>query len=83
MNTLNRVRMILGSALSLGDRAQLLDSSSPLLGAVPEFDSMAVVTVVTMLEDELGITVDDDELSAEVFSTVGNLVALVDSKLKP
>jgi acyl carrier protein len=42
---------------------------------------MAVVTVVTMLEDELGITVDDDELSAEVFMTVGSLVELVERKL--
>jgi acyl carrier protein len=83
MDTLNRVQLILGSTLSLGDRAKSLTLDSPLLGAIPEFDSMAVVAVVTMLEDELGITVEDDELGADVFATVGNLVALVDSKLKP
>jgi acyl carrier protein len=41
--------------------ASTLDSR--LLGALPEFDSMAVVAVVTMLEDQFGITVADDELS--------------------
>lgn len=52
-----------------------------MLGGLAEFDSMAVVSVVTMLEDELGITVSDDELSADVFATVGSLVDFVESKL--
>lgn len=81
MDTLNIVRNILRDSLSLGNRADSLDASSPLLGAIPEFDSMAVVTVVTMLEDQLGVTVADDELSAEVFATVGSLVKLVEEKL--
>jgi acyl carrier protein len=42
---------------------------------------MAVVTVVTMIEDELGITIEDDELSADVFATVGSLADFVSSKL--
>jgi acyl carrier protein len=81
MDTLNIVRNILRDSLSLGNRADSLEASSPLLGAIPEFDSMAVVTVVTMLEDQLGLTVADDELSAEVFATVGSLVKLVEEKL--
>ena len=36
---------------------------------------MAVVTVLTMIEDEFGITVDDDEVSADVFETLGTLAA--------
>jgi acyl carrier protein len=51
-----------------------------LLGSIPEFDSMAVVTIVTMIEDEFGITVDDDDLSAEVFETLGSLEKFVSSK---
>jgi acyl carrier protein len=81
MDTINRVKSILRSALSLGDRADRLTASSPLLGSIPEFDSMAVVTVVTMLEDELDITVTDDELSADVFATVGSLAEFVDQKM--
>jgi acyl carrier protein len=67
--------------LSLGDRAAKLNLESPLMGGIPEFDSMAVVTVVTMIEDEFGITIDDDELSADVFATVGTLTTFVSSKL--
>ena len=81
MTTFERVVGILRDTLQLGGRASALKPDSPLLGGIPEFDSMAVVTVVTMLEDELGITVDDDELSADVFTTVGTLVEFVERKL--
>ena len=82
MDTLNRVKAILRDTLNLGSRAEKLTADSPLLGGIPEFDSMAVVTVVTMIEDELGITIDDDELSADVFATVGSLAAFVARKME-
>jgi acyl carrier protein len=81
MDTFARIKNILRDALSLGDRAATLTLESPLLGGLPEFDSMAVVTVVTMIEDELGVTIDDDELSADVFATVGSLADFVAQKL--
>jgi acyl carrier protein len=81
MDTLERVKKILRDTLNLGVRAEKLTPDSPLLGGVPEFDSMAVVAVVTMIEDELGLTVEDDELSADVFATVGSLVAFVEQKV--
>lgn len=75
------IRKILRDTLQLGDRADQLTAASPLLGAVPEFDSMAVVTVLTMVEDEFGVTIDDDEVSAEIFETVGTLAGFVDRKV--
>lgn len=42
---------------------------------------MAVVGVVTTLEETYGFTVEDDEIDAEVFETVGSLVEFVDKKL--
>ena len=58
-----------------------LTTASPLLGAVPELDSMAVVTVITTLEERFGFTVADDEIDGSVFATVGSLVQFVESKL--
>lgn len=80
MDTLERVKGILGETLSLGDRAGKLTADTPLMGGLAEFDSMAVVAVVAKLEEELGITIDDDELSAEIFSTLGALASFVDGK---
>ena len=81
MDTLARIKSILRDTLSLGDRAETFTTDTPLLGGLPEFDSMAVVTVVTMIEDELGVTIDDDDLSADVFATVGSLADFVSQKL--
>lgn len=80
MNTTERIRNILRDALQLGSRAENLTPSTQLLGGIPEFDSMAVVTVLTMIEEEFGITVADDEVSADSFETLGTLVAFVDAK---
>ncbi len=75
------IREILRDTLQLGERADKLTASSPLLGAIPEFDSMAVVTVLTMIEEEFGVAVEDDEVSADVFETVGSLAEFVDRKV--
>ena len=80
METLPHIKRILRDTLNLGDRADKLTQDSPLLGGLPEFDSMAVVAVVNMLEEEFGITIDDDELSAEIFASVGTLSSFVSSK---
>ena len=82
IDMLEDVRMILGQALSLGDRANSLTAESALLGQIPELDSMAVVTILTALEDAYGFTVEDDEISAETFATLGDLVAYVEEKVK-
>jgi acyl carrier protein len=79
--TVERLKAILRSALQLGARADALTPSSRLLGAIPEFDSMAVVSVLTMIEDEFGVTIADDEISAETFETLGSLTAFVDGKV--
>ncbi len=71
---------ILDDVLSLGGRAKRLQADSPLLGAIPELDSMAVVGVIAALEDRFGFTVDDDEISGATFATFGSLVEFVASK---
>jgi len=59
-----------------------MSESTVLLGGIPEFDSMAVVSVITALEDNYGFVVDDDEIEAETFETIGSLVSFVENKLK-
>jgi acyl carrier protein len=77
----SQVREILRDSLSLGARADRLDTQSALLGAVPELDSMAVASVIAALEDRFGFTVDDDEISGATFASLGSLVDFVSSKL--
>jgi acyl carrier protein len=77
---LNEVKTILIDVLNLGAAGQALDADSPLLGSLPELDSMAVVTLVGALEEHFGIAVDDDDLSASTFETLGSLAAFVARK---
>jgi acyl carrier protein len=81
MQHLEEVRNILSDVLSLGERKNQLKADSTLLGNIPELDSMAVVNVITALEDHFGITVDDDEISAQTFETLGSLTRFVEQKL--
>lgn len=81
MNDVEGIRKILRDALQLGTRADALTGSSRLLGGIPEFDSMAVVSVIGMIEEEYGIVVDDDEVSADVFETLDSLASFVAGKV--
>lgn len=81
MATLDQVRTLLDQVLSLDGRGRRMGAETPLLGSLPELDSMAVVTVITALEEHFGIVVEDDEVNADVFETLGALTAFVDSKL--
>jgi acyl carrier protein len=80
MDTLEKVRAILRDTLQLGSRADALRRDSRLLGEIPEFDSMAVVSVLTMVEEEFDIAVEDDEVSADVFETLGTLTDFIAAK---
>ena len=79
--TLTQVRLLLSRVLQLGGKADALDGRSPLLGALPELDSMAVVHVLTAIEEHFGIVISDDEMSADIFATLGTLADFVEAKL--
>ena len=75
------VRTCLATTLQLGDHVEQFDADTRLLGSLPELDSMAVVTVILGLEEHFGFEVDDDEISADHFETLGSLAVFVEDKL--
>jgi acyl carrier protein len=82
MQYLEEVKTILAEVLSLGADAKAgLNEQSALLGSIPELDSMAVVSIITALEEQFGIVVEDDDISASTFETLGTLTAFVQQKL--
>lgn len=81
MNVQREVLLTLDEVLGLGGRAQGFAADTPLLGDVPELDSMAVVSLITTLEEQFGITMDDDEIGGATFATVGSLVEFLNTKL--
>jgi acyl carrier protein len=77
----SEVKAVLVETLGVEDRAASIDAATPLLGSLPELDSMAVLELVAALEQHFGISVDDDDVTAEVFETLASLTAFVTGKL--
>ena len=81
MKVQEEVIQIIIDVLMLKASPDSFDENTGLLGSIPEFDSVAVVALITELEQEFGCIFDDDELNADVFSSVGSLVSTLESKL--
>lgn len=75
--TLATVKEVLAETLELGDRADAFDAETPLMGALPELDSLAVLELILALEERFGIEIGEEDVTAEAFETLGSLSALV------
>lgn len=81
MDHLNDVLRVLDETLQLQGRSAGFDRNTPLLGALPELDSMAVLALINGLEAHFGISFADEQLSSARFATVGSLCDLVAESL--
>jgi len=81
MSVAEEIRDVLAQTLQLGDRANDLTESTLLLGNLPELDSMMIATLLAAIEERFDISIEDDEISAETFESVGSLRSYVESKL--
>jgi acyl carrier protein len=80
VNVEQQVIETLYSVLALDRSRYRLDADSALLGTIAELDSMAVVSILTALEERFGIAIDDDEVDGRTFESVGSLIRFVESK---
>lgn len=77
------LRSTLRDVLGLSEtRAAALDADTPLFGAMPELDSMAVAGLLTEIEERLGILIEDDEIDGEMLESFGALVRFVATKTR-
>lgn len=58
-----------------------IDATTPLLGAIPELDSMALLAILTQIEERFGLAIPDDEIGGELFADVGTLESFVRARL--
>ena len=73
------VRSLLVDVLGLAkSRVAKFDDATELFGALPEFDSMAVATLLTEMEERLGILIEDEDVEAEDLMSFGRLVSLAE-----
>ena len=75
------LRALLADVLGM-DAARIarFEEATELFGALPEFDSMAVATLLTGIEERFGVLIEDDDVDAEDFANFGTLLAFVRRK---
>ena len=77
----NAVRGVLRDVLGLSEeRVRAFHEDTPLFGALPELDSLAVAGVLTEIEDRLGILIEDDEVDGEMLESFGALARFAADK---
>ncbi len=80
MNITQNVVRIIDESLGLNGRSSTFTMETALLGSIPELDSMSVIHLVTELENQMGFTMEDEDLNSTTFATIGSLVEWVNAK---
>lgn len=78
----DRVRRFIVEELNWDGVPGELTSDYPLLDR-QVLDSLGIFQLVSFLEDEFGVEIDDEELVPEHFGTLGSIAGLVNAKRKP
>lgn len=73
----DQVKDVVVTTLGIQDRASGLEPSTPLLGSIPELDSMAVLEVVLAIEQRFDFAIEDEDMTGDVFETFGSLANFV------
>jgi len=76
------LRGLLAEVLGSPGFADELREDTRLLGAIPEFDSMAIAALVVGIEQACDLELNDRSLNAQVFETFGSLKAFVAEHLR-
>ena len=75
------LRGVLRDVLGIGeDRVDGFTADTGLFGHLPELDSMAVVGLLTEIEDRLDLVIEDDEVDGNMLETFGSLLGFVIAK---
>ena len=79
MSNLQQLNTVLAELLKVDTTT--FTEETDLLGAIPEFDSMAVVGLITSMEEVFNIAINDDDLDASLFETVGSVLNYIDNAM--
>jgi acyl carrier protein len=76
------VKAAVVETLGIEERAESIDATTPLLGSLPELDSMAVLELILELEQRFGIAIDEEDVTADAFETLASLTGFVEARLR-
>lgn len=77
-STVDQVKSLIGKILGISDRVDSMDTSTKLLGSLPELDSMAAAELLAAIEERFEFEVDSADVLTDTLETVGTLAAYVE-----
>ena len=75
----DRLRGFIASELVFSEDPDQIGDSTLLLGGA--VDSLGLMRLVSFIEDEFTVSIDDDEVTPDNFRTISDIVRLVDHKV--
>jgi acyl carrier protein len=79
--TLEEVKAVVVVTLDIEEQADDLGPETGLYGNLPELDSLTVLKLVVALQKRFGIEIEMGEVVGDIFDTLGQLAAFVESKV--
>ncbi len=76
----DKIREYVGKELMFEDDPSKLTDDTPLLGGV--VDSLGLMQLLSFLETEFDVSVEDSEVTAENFRTIADIERLIQSKVQ-
>jgi len=80
-NTIEQLQTIIAEQLDVNITREDIDPDSNLLEEGLGLDSIAIVELITLIEENFGFEFDEDGLDMEAFHTVRTLAAYIQSSL--
>lgn len=80
--TAQRIRQLMVENLTYGGSWSEVDEDYPLL-AKHVIDSLGMLKLVSLIEEEFDVEIDDDDVVPDNWKTIRDVAALVESKRSP
>ena len=77
----HRIKRLIVGTLGLEVAPEEIPDDETIFGNGTEIDSIATLEIIVAIEEEFGITVEDDELTADLFASVATLEAYIADRL--
>jgi len=81
-NVESKIKQIIVNDLELDLKGKSLTSETPLLDEGLNLDSVNVLELISLIEEAFGVTIRDEDMSAELIGTIGSLAAYVRKQLE-
>lgn len=82
INTSSELKSLLAHTLGMSEVPPSWTDDMPLFGNIPDLDSMAIVGLITAIEEHFAVEFVNEDMTMDTFANLANLAAIVQGKLE-